>query len=171
MRIESDTGELWRDLKRSIGAVDTERTKIVYGMLGRYQGEDTRRRELLGLELQLNGMTVDCLTDFAVVALSSLTDDSIETSQHMLLSTIGRARNTGAQFDGEKMIDVGHAPIVSEVIQADIAIRTNQPDLRVWGVNAEGYYVGKLATTYEDGWLKFHVGDAFPASHYLIMAE
>ncbi len=42
---------------------------------------------------------------------------------------------------------------------------------KFWGVNAEGYYVGKLATTYEDGWLKFHVGDHFPASHYLIMAE
>jgi hypothetical protein len=171
MRIESDTKQLWRDLKRSIGVVDSERTKIVYGMLGRFQGEDTRRREILGLELKLDGMTVDCLTDFGVVALSSLTDDPISQSPHMLLTTIGRARNSGAQFDGEKMIDVGHAPIMSEVIQADIAIKTNQPDLRVWGVNAEGYYVGKLATTYEDGWLKFHVGDHFPASHYLIMAE
>ena len=171
MRIESDTGEMWRDLKRSIGAVDTERTKMVYGMLGRFQGEDTRRRNILGLELKLNGMSVDCFTDFGVVALSSLTDDGIENSEHMLLTTIGRARNTGAQFDGEKMIDVGHAPIVSEVIQADIAIKTNQPDLRVWGVNSEGFYVGKLATTYENGWLKFHVGDQFPASHYLIMAE
>jgi len=170
-RIESDTGELWRDLKRSVGAVDSPRTKILYGMLGRFGGEDTRRREPLGLELKLNGMSVDCLTDFGVVALSSLTDDAIETSQHMLLTTIGRARNSGAQFDGEKMIDVGHAPIMSEVIQADIAIKTNQPNLRVWGVNAEGYYVGKLATTYEDGWLKFHVGENFPASHYLIMAE
>ena len=171
MRIVSDTGEMWRDLKRSIGAVDSERTKIVYGMLGRFQGEDTRRREILGLELKLNGLTVDCLTDFGVVALSSLTDDPISCSPHMLLTTIGRARNSGAQFDGEKMIDVGHAPIMSEVIQADISIKTDQPDLRVWGVNAEGYYVGKLATTYENGWLKFHVGDHFPASHYLIMAE
>ena len=154
--IESDTGEMWRDLTRSVGAVDTERTKIVYGMLGRFGGEDTRRRESLNLPLKLNGMTVDCFTDFGVVALSSLTDDGIEDSQHMLLTTIGRARNTGAQFDGEKMLDVGHAPIMSEVIEADIAIKTNQPDLRVWGVNAEGFYVGKLTTTYEDGWLKFH---------------
>jgi len=171
LRIESDTGEMWRDLKRSIGAVDSDRTKIVYGMLGRFQGEDTRRREILGLELKLNGMTVDCLTDFAVVALSSLTDDPISSSPHMLLSTIGRARNSGAQFDGEKMLDVGHAPIMSEVIQADIAIKTDKENLRVWGVNAEGYYVGKLATTYEDGWLKFHVGEHFPAAHYLIMEE
>ena len=171
LRIESDTGELWRDLRRSIGAVDSPRTKIVYGMLGRYTANDTRRRDILGLDLKLNGMTVDCLTDFAVVALSSLTDDPIENSPHMLLTTIGRARNTGAQFDGEKMIDVGHAPIISEVIEADIAIKTDYPNLRVWGVNAEGYYVGNLDTTYEDGWLKFHVGDTFPAAHYLIMAE
>lgn len=171
LRIESDTGELWRDLRRSIGAVDSPRTKMVYGMLGRYTANDTRRRDILGLDLKLNGMTVDCFTDFAVVALSSLTDDPIENSPHMLLTTIGRARNTGAQFDGEKMIDVGHAPIISEVIEADIAIKTDYPNLRVWGVNAEGYYVGNLDTTYEDGWLKFHVGDTFPAVHYLIMAE
>ena len=170
-RIEADTGELWRDLRRSIGAVDSPRTKIVYGMLGRYTANDTRRRDILGLELKLNDMTVDCLTDFGVVALSSLTDAPITASDHMLLTTIGRARNTGAQFDGEKMIDVGHAPIVSEVIEADIAIRTEQTSLRVWAVNAEGYYVGNLDTTYEDGWLKFHVGDSFPAAHYLIMAE
>lgn len=171
LRIESDTGELWRDLRRSIGAVDSARTKIVYGMLGRYTANDTRRRDLLGLELKLNDMTVDCYTDFGVVALSSLTDDPITDSPHMLLTTVGRARNTGAQFDGEKMIDIGHAPIVSEVIEADIAIKTSLPNLRVWGVNAEGYYVGNLDTTYEDGWLKFHVGDNFPAVHYLIMAE
>jgi hypothetical protein len=138
-------------------------------MLGRFQGEDTRRREILGLELKLNGMTVDCLTDFGVVALSSLTDDPIETSQHMLLTTIGRARNTGAQFDGEKMIDVGHAPIVSEVIQADIAIKTNQPDLRVWGVNSEGFYVGYPEVKHEDGWMTFHIGPSFPGLYYLIM--
>ena len=173
MRIESDTKQLWRDLKRSIGVVDSERTKIVYGMLGRFQGEDTRRREILGLELKLDGMTVDCLTDFGVVALSSLTDDPIFQSPHMLLTTIGRARNSGAQFDGEKMIDVGHAPIMSEVIQADIRLRTEHGNnLRVWGVNAEGFYAGRLATTYEDGWLQFEVGDIDnPASYYLIVKE
>ena len=170
-RIVSDTGELWRDLSRSFGAVDSPRTKMLYGRLGRYNAEDTRDRARLDLAIDLTDMRVDCLTDFAVVALSSLTDDPINQSPHMLLSTIGRARNSGAQFDGEKMLDIGHAPIVSEVIEADIAIRTNQEHLWVWAVNAEGYYAGRLDTTYEDGWLKFHVGDHFPASHYLIVAE
>ena len=140
--IRSDTGEMWRNLKRSIGVIDSPRTKIAYGFLGRFQGEDTRRREGLGLPIELNDMVVDCYTDFATIALSSLNDDPITESEHMLLSTIGRARNAGAQFDGEKMIDVGHAPIMSEVITADISIRTPHDTMTVWAINSDGYYVG-----------------------------
>jgi hypothetical protein len=118
-------------------------------------------------------MSVDSYTDFGVIALSSLTDEPIEKSTNMLLSAIGRARNTGAQFDGDKMIDVGHAPIMAEVIHANVKLKTEHGEkLRVWGVNAEGFYSGMLPTTYEDGWLKFHIGDVQnPACYYLIVKE
>ena len=56
---------------------------------------------------EVSGMKVECLTDFGVVALSSLTDEPIRSSDNMLLSTVGRSRNTGSQFDGEKMVDIG----------------------------------------------------------------
>lgn len=169
--IRSDTGEMWRNLKRSIGVIDSPRTKIAYGFLGRFQGEDTRRREGLGLPIELNDMVVDCYTDFATIALSSLNDDPINQSEHMLLSTIGRARNSGAQFDGEKMIDVGHAPIMSEVITADISIRTPHDTMTVWAVNSDGYYVGKVPTDYKDGWLTIHCGNHFPAQYFIIVKE
>ena len=170
-RIESDTGELWRNPVRSIGVVDSPRTKIAYGMLGRFAGEDTRRRENLNLAIEMNDFIVDCYTDFGVVALSSLNDDPICESEHMLMSTIGRARNDGAQFDGEKMIDVGHAPIMSEVIETDITIRTKHDNLQVWAVNADGFFIGSLPTTYEDGCLKFHTGMHYPAQYYIITKE
>ena len=169
--IRSDTGEMWRNLKRSIGVIDSPRTKIAYGFLGRFQGEDTRRREGLGLPIELNDMVVDCYTDFATIALSSLNDDPITESEHMLLSTIGRARNAGAQFDGEKMIDVGHAPIMSEVITADISIRTPHDTMTVWAINSDGYYVGKVPTDYKDGWLTIHCGNHFPAQYFIIVKE
>jgi len=169
--IRSDTGEMWRNLKRSIGVIDSPRTKIAYGFLGRFQGEDTRRREILGIPVELNDMIVDCYTDFATIALSSLNDDPITESEHMLLSTIGRARNSGAQFDGEKMIDVGHAPIMSEVITADISIRTKHDNMTVWAVNSDGYYVGKVPTDYKDGWLTIHCGNHFPAQYFIIVKE
>ena len=171
-KIISDNGQLWRDLSKQIGAVDTPRTKIVYGNLGKGSGGASHKKAT-NVGIQLDGMNVTCYTDFAVVALSSLSDDPIEKTDNMLLTAIGRARNTDPVFDGEKMLDVGKAPIMAEVIQADIRIRTDIGDkLKVWGVNAEGFYAGKLPTTYEDGVLSFRIGNENnPACYYLIVKE
>ncbi len=167
-KIVSDTGELWRDVSKRIGAVDTPNTKAVYGFLGNAKanivGEDTG--------IQLNGMTVKCSTDFATIALSSLTNEDIQHSDNMLLTTVGRSRSRGAQFDGEKLLDFGTGPIEVEVIDAQIAIRTDVPDLRVWSVNSDGYYIGQLdIDRSEEGWIKFHVGPNYAGMYYLIMQE
>ena len=161
-----------RDLKGKFGGIDTDRTKVLYGQLGRGAGGASHKRAT-NKATEINGMGVTCRTDFGVIALSSLTNDPIEKSDNMLLSTIGRARNTNAQFDGEKMIYIGEAPIMAEVIDADISIKTEIGDkLKVWGVNAEGFYAGQMPTTYEDGWLSFRVGDMNnPACYYLIVKE
>jgi len=169
--IKSDNGQLWRDLKNQIGAVDTPRSKVVYGRLN--GGKNASTVKNAGTGVQLDGMFVQGKTDFGVIALSSLTNDPIEKSDNMLLSAIGRARNTDAVFDGEKMLDVGKPPIMAEVIEADVHIKTEIGDkLKVWGVNAEGFYAGKLQTTYENGILSFHIGDINnPACYYLIVKE
>ena len=171
-KVVSDNGQLWRDFSKEVGAVDTERTKVLYGRLGRGSGGSSSDRKT-NKPISVNGMEVTCRTDFAVIALSSLTNDPIEKSNNILMSAIGRARNTGAQFDGDKMVDIGKAPIISEVIDADIKIKTEIGDkLKVWGVNAEGYYCGTMLTKYEDGYLSFRVGNEFdPATYYLIVKE
>ena len=165
--IVSDTGELWRDVSKRIGAVDTPKTKAVYGFLGNALANK------IGADdgVQLNGLTVKCNTDFATIALSSLTDESIENSDCLLMTTIGRSRSRGAQFDGEKLLDFGTGPIEVEVIDAEIKLKTNVPDLRIWSVNSDGYYIGQLDKEYEDGWVKFHVGPNYPGMYYLIMQE
>ena len=170
--IMSDTGELWRDLKKKFGVVDTPRTKIVYGTLAR-GGAASSTRKNTDTGISINGMTVNAYTDFGVIALSSLTDDPIEKSNNILISAIGRARNTGAQFDGDKMLELGTAPILAEVVSADIHLKIENGDkIKVWGVNAEGFYAGKCPTTYEDGILSFRIGDELnPACHYLIVAD
>ncbi|MBR7165862.1 MAG: hypothetical protein IKD18_06240 [Clostridia bacterium] len=172
-RIESDNGQLWRDLKKQLAGIDTPRTKAVYGFFGNTRRAASNFVNPVDHGIKLQGLSVDCRTDFAVIALSSLTDDPIEHSQSMLLSTIGRARNTGAQFDGEKMLELGHAPITAEVIDATISLKTSRGDkLKVWGVNAEGFYAGQLPTTYENGILTFRVGDEDnPAPYYLIVED
>ena len=164
--IVSDTGELWRNVKKRIGAVDSPRTKAVYG----FMGNTTWSRPESDV-IQLRGMTVQCNTDFATIALSSLTDDPIEESPAMLLSTIGRSSSRGSRFDGEKLLDFGTGPTEVEIIDAVIRIKTNVPGLRIWSVNSDGYYIGMLDKTYEDGWIKFHVGPNYPGMYYLITKE
>jgi len=171
-KIVSDNGQMWRDLNRQIGVIDTERTKVVYGFIGK-GGSTASTKIRRPVDINLTGMTVDSYTDFGVVAVSSLTNDPIEKSENILMSAIGRARNTGAQFDGDKMLDVGHAPILAEVTNANIRLKTEHgTKMRVWGVNAEGFYAGRVPTTYEDGYLCFEIGDEMnPACYYLIVKE
>ena len=157
--ITSDTGELYRSWTKNYGSIDTGRTKVAYGFLGKNG------------EISLKGLSVKAESDFAVVALSSLTDADINASDNLLLSTVGRARNTDARFEGDQMYDYGKPPITVEVIEADIAIKTERHDLIVWAVNAEGYFVGKVPARYEDGCLKFTVGKTMPSAYYLIQAE
>jgi hypothetical protein len=166
--VRSDNGQLWRSLDRRLGAIDTPRTKALYGRLG-FMGWTGYTSNIAGTEVR--GMKVKAATDWGVIALSSLTDAPIEESDYMLLSTIGRARNTGAEFDGDKMLELGAAPILSEVIRATITLKTARKDLAVWGIGPEGYPVGKLNVKYEENAMTFTVGDKWPASYYLITAE
>ena len=166
--IMSDTGEIWRNKKLCIGAIDTPRTKVAYGMLN---GTGRATQKPVDHKVKLNGLTVECQTDFGVVAMSSLTDEPLEKSDSILLTTVGRARNSHMEFDGEKLISYGTTPIQMEVIDAVIELKTEIPTLRVWGVNSDGFYSGRVPTIYENGVLKFHVGPNFPCEYYLIMQE
>ena len=139
--------------------IDAPRTKAIYGFLGKNG------------EIRADGLSVQAKTDYAVIALSSLTDEDISSSDNLLLTTVGRAQNTGMQYEDDQMYDPGHAPVLIEVIEADVAIRTRRTDLICWAVNAEGYFVGKVPSQYEAGWLKLSLGQTMPSMYYLIQAE
>lgn len=165
--IMSDTGEVWRDISKKYGVVDTPRTKIVYGVLN--PGKASSR--VKPYNIPVKDLKVTCNTDYAVIALSSLNDKPLNESDNILLTTVGRARNTDLQFDGDKFVDYGRLPIVTEVIDAEIELTTSCPDLVVWGINSEGSYAGRIPATQENGVLKFHVGPHWPCQYYLIMQE
>ena len=165
--IVSDNGQMWRNIAKKFGGIDTPRTKVVYGRLT--AGRNASAGAMDGTEV--SGMKVVSKTDFAVIALSSLSNDPIEVADNILLTTIGRARNTDQVYDGDKMVEYGKEPIMSEVITATITLKTERTDLKVWGVNPEGFYVGQVPAKFEDGTMTFTVGEKFPASYYLIVAE
>ena len=155
----SDTGELYRNWKKNFGYVDSPKTKCTYGFLGKNG------------KLNLTGVSVECTTDFAVIAMSSLTDADICHSDNILLTAVGRAINTDSKFEGELMLDIGKPPVLIESIEAEITIETPVEGMVAWAISAEGYYIGRVPTTYEDGKLTLNIGGMSRSMYYLIVKE
>ncbi len=107
--ITSDTGELYRNVQKGFGYIDTPFTKAVYGKIGLR-------------ELNLNGVYIKSVTDFGTIAISSLTDDPISCSENLLITSVGRSKNTGyleetidVKCNAKKVVDTGNPPVLIEV--------------------------------------------------------
>ena len=163
--VVSDTGQLYRSWKKKIGWIDTPRTKVAYGFLGEVG------------EISLNGLKLKVKTQFATIAISSLTNEPINESSNLLLTAVGRSSNTGTKLNEEPYeryppgtypIEIGHGPILIEPIEAMIELTTTQAKLKIWSVNPEGLYTGAIPTEYKEGKLIFEIGKRFPSMYYLM---
>ena len=157
----SDTGELYRNLNKKIGWIDSPRTKAVYGFVGQEEA------------IKLTDITIDVNTDFATVAISSLTDEPVRNSDNLLLTAVGRAENTNSRYKylengTAQQLDVGHGPIRIEIIEAKIEIETEKTRLRVMSINPQGLITGYIPSEYKDGKFKFEIGKEFQSMYYLI---
>ena len=156
--LRSDTGELRRDLARRYATIDTPRTKAAYGFLA-----DAG-------EIVLRGLKIKARTDYAAIAISSLTDADTAHSNNLLLTAIGRADNSGSEYNADHTIqfNVGHGPVEAEVIEADLELDTDVEHLRIWAINPAGFPSGPVQVTRAGGKAKFTIGGAFPSLCYLI---
>lgn len=156
--LRSDTGELRRDLARRYATIDTPRTKAAYGFLA-----DAG-------EIVLRGLKIKARTDYAAIAISSLTDADTAHSNNLLLTAIGRADNSGSEYNADHTIqfNVGHGPVEAEVIEADLELDTDVEHLRIWAINPAGFPSGPVQVTRAEGKAKFSIGGAFPSLYYLI---
>ena len=64
---------------------------------------------------------------------------------------------------------MGKPPVLIENIEAEIELETEHADLQVWAISPEGYYVGRVPTTYADGKLTMRVGEVSQSMYYLIV--
>ncbi|MCC7519833.1 MAG: hypothetical protein IT578_11705 [Verrucomicrobiae bacterium] len=156
--IRSETGELYRNLSKRYATIDTPRTQAAYGFLAEAG------------EIVLSGLKIKAETDFAVIAISSLTEEPLPRSNNLLLTAVGRADNTGAKYNADHTIqlDVGHGPIQVEVIEADLELTTEMTDLKIWAINPAGFPIGQTPVIHEGGRARFKIGGAFPSIYYLI---
>ena len=154
----SVTGEIRRDIEKRVGLIDTARSQAVYGFLAEAGPMQTR------------DMTVDCSSLFATVALSSLSDAPIRDSESLLLAAVGRAENTGFQynFTRKKRLGSGSGPILIDPIRATVSIVTARPDLRVHALAPDGSRSSEVPASYTDGRLTFDIGPEAKTMYYEI---
>jgi len=157
-QIKSDTGEFGRDLERKLGWIDTPCTKAAYGMLGKAK------------EVALSGLKLRVKTPFATIALSALDERPLAESANILLTAVGRADNSNARYndDHTERFYVGDAPVIIEVIEAEVELETSQPALRVFAIDPDGHITDHAAAKIEGGVARFAVGGKYPSMYYLI---
>ncbi|NOY81896.1 MAG: hypothetical protein GXP31_12945 [Kiritimatiellaeota bacterium] len=145
----SDNGELRRDWKRGFGVINTERTQVAYGLIGGRK------------EIKLRDMTLAIRTRFATVALSSLTFLPIENSNRLLLTAVGRVRNTGMVYNvtHTRLLDSGKGPMLLEPIVGEVRLRTPLATLRVHALGPRGERLREVPAQWEDGVLTFRIGE------------
>lgn len=144
----SDTGEMWRSWQKGYGWIDTPSSKAVYGFV------DTVPR------ITLKGLEIEAKTDFAVIALSSLTRDPLEEAKSILLTAVGRCDNSEAEYNTSHTLQTsfGHTPVLIEPIQAVITLHSNVPNLKVFVISQHGELVTRLPVEYAAGKLRFEIG-------------
>ena len=90
----------------------------------------------------------------------------------MLLTAVGRAENTNFAYNGAhtQVLDVGTGPVLVEVIEATVTIKTGKKNLRVMSINPQGAVTGYMPSEYRDGVFRFEIGSEFQSMYYLIQA-
>ena len=153
----SDTGELYKNIDEQYGIIDSPRSQVIYGHVGANK------------TLNTSDIKIKCKTDFAVIAASSLSDEPISSTDNIILSAVGRVSNTDEVREAGLLVEIGKTPILAELIEADIEIKNATENMVVFGITAEGYYTGIIPSSYENGVLKFKIGDKFPSIYYHIV--
>lgn len=158
-QVTADTGEIFRDKEKGYGLIRTDKTKAIYGTFA-------------DMEVDLGDVTITCKNPYATIAMSSLDGEKISSSESILLTSIGNADNTDAVYNEEetKLEKEGHPPILIDVIEAKISIRTDKKNLIVYAVDSEGFFTGALDSTYEDGCFTFSIGEKFESMYYMIQS-
>ena len=157
--VTSDTGELYRNWAAGYGLIDTKKTKSIFGNFKK------------GQKIQLrDGVEFEMSEEFATVTLTSLSGEDLNDARLILITAVGRADNTDAQYneDHTQRISLGHGPVLIEPIEAVINIRSSVENMRCWSIDPDGAYTGMVPSSMENGVRQIKIGEVYPSIYYLL---
>jgi hypothetical protein len=137
-KVRSMSGELMWDWGQGYMFVNTERTQAVCGYIG-------------GISIEAKSVRFESSTDYGMIAVTTLDDNAtIRDSKHLLITAVGRARNTGTIYGNAAerdkttdrhassinlppehrvaVLELGEAPIITEPIKGQISIVLDNPE-------------------------------------------
>lgn len=84
---------------------------------------------------------------FANVAITSVTNESLASSDRLLISTVARSRNTGETFQysltsngalASEIVSCGTAPVLAEPVNATVTLKNVSENVAVYALNSHG---------------------------------
>ena len=157
---ESITGELTTNLNDRFFMVNTDRTQAVTGFI------KNKQIEFKSSKINLNN-------NFATVYYTSLTNNSIENSDRILLTTVGRIWNSGQVLsdDGRTIVTGGTAPILVEPVTGRFSLK-NSVNLKIYGLSSSGERIREIAAEKNaDGYVNFEITKDNASMHYEIVSS
>lgn len=129
------TGELYMDKQNGIFKMNTANSQTAAGFL---RGE----------VIELDDISIKTDTEYASIALSSVTKDTICKSDRLLFSASARARKTGMKLsnDGTEIIESGEAPTLAEPVRGEFVLKTDA-EIEVYALSSQGERISRVAAS------------------------
>lgn len=147
--VRSDTGEIVRDWKEGIQTIDTPKTQAVSGWIG------TKSQQLSSATFLIDSPKK------AVVALTSIDDRPLSTSNFILVSAIARAQPN-------KVGGRDQMPFRSEPVVGTIALKTTNHSLQLLTLGSNGRVVKRANPTWSADGLSFSIPTSSGTHWYVL---
>jgi hypothetical protein len=155
----SDTSQIFASQEDELLRVETSEYKSITGQL---QGTMTTRQRDLAVR-----MASPC---YASVAALALDGKPIQESAKVLISALGRVRNTGMQWDEEKhhVLEWGTGPVQCEAVPGQVSFAHERADkAEVWALDGQGAKMEHIEHQVQNGHLSFGL-DAAKTVWYVV---
>ncbi len=180
--VRSMSGELTWDWGNGYMMIDTEMTQGICGYIG-------------CLEVNTQSIFIRPETSYGLVLVTSLNDEkNIEESNSLLITALGRARNTGTVYGNASdrtgktdrhasnirlpeeqrvaVLELGEAPIITEPVKGDISLKVLNPKkAKVYMINDFGKRIKQVKTTVKNDRLALPLPGDQQCRYYEISIE
>lgn len=155
----SQSSELETDLKNGIFKMNTKKSQAICGFIG-------------DRTVSSGNLTVKLDNEYSSIALTSLSDSSIENGDRLLLTMAGNAVNYGQLMteDGSAVAKAGQYPIMAEQITGEVRIKV-EGDFSVYPLTSSGERKTALNVTKTSDGIKFTVDKNAKAMNFEIVKK